>query len=278
MTTDHPLLGDSSTALPLEEHLATVGRVFIALRGHDSHNTSFGVEIGGERFFVKHTGHADAVRYLHSAVRFHEAVQHPAIVPLVGTVASPDGFAIVHPWRDADVLRDDFAPNPEGALPRHDPRSTFARFRALPIDELLRALDTIFDAHVVVSERGFVTVDFYDGSVLYDFVRGDVHLCDLDTYCPAPYVLDVDRQFGSSRFMAPEESQRGATIDDRTSVFTLGRTAFVVLSEGLLGEQDRDAWRAPDALHEVASRAVRRDPADRHASVADFVTAWRAAG
>jgi serine/threonine-protein kinase len=277
MRTPHPLRGDVATPLPLEDYLGRVGSVFVALRGHDSHNISFGVDVDGDRYFVKYTEHEGALRYLHGAVTFHAAVQHPAIVPLVGTITPAAGFAVVHPWRDADVLNDAFAPNPEGALPRDDPRSTFARFRALPIDDLLRALDSIFDAHRAVAQRGFVAVDFYDGSILYDFARNEVYLCDLDTYCPGPYVLDVDVQFGSSRFMAPEESQRGAKIDERTTVFTLGRTAFVFLSRGLLGEQDEESWRTSAALYAVARRAVRRDPANRHASVAEFVTAWQAA-
>jgi serine/threonine-protein kinase len=273
----HPLRGDVAVEDQLEDYLGSVGDVFIALRGHDSGNTSFGVDVGGERFFVKHTGDPRALVHLHSAVRFHGAVRHPAIVPLIGTVASGDGFAIVHPWRDADVLSDTLAPNPEGALPHDDPRSTFARFRALPIERVLAALDTVFDAHLAVAAAGFVAVDFYDGSVLYDFVQHVVHLCDLDTYCPGPYVLDVDRQFGSSRFMAPEEWQRGATVDERTTVFTLGRAAFVFLSCGLLGEPDREQWRAGAALYEVARQATRTDPEYRFATVTDLVSAWRAA-
>ena len=40
--------------------------------------------------------------------------------------------------------------------------------------------------------------------------------------------------FGSSRFMAPEEFERGALIDERTNVFTMGRTAAVLLADGTL--------------------------------------------
>jgi hypothetical protein len=60
------------------------------------------------------------------------------------------------------------------------------------------------------------------------FAARAIHLVDLDGYRP-PYTLDRERQFGSSRFMAPEEWQRGATIDERTTVYTLGRAAFVFL-------------------------------------------------
>ena len=83
-----------------------------------------------------------------------------------------------------------------GGLPRQDPRSVFARFRRLGLRE---------------------------------------RLCDLDSYRPGPNILDRDRQHGSTRFMAPEEFCRGAQIDERTTVFTLGRAAYVLLSDGPRG-------------------------------------------
>jgi serine/threonine protein kinase, bacterial len=67
--------------------------------------------------------------------------------------------------------------------------------------------------------------------------------------------------------MAPEESAQGATVDERSTVFTLGR--------GPRGEQDRDLWRAGDALFQVATTAARPDPADRYQSVAELTGAWQ---
>ena len=75
--------------------------------------------------------------------------------------------------------------------------------------------------------------------------------------------------------MAPEEFQRGATIDDRTMVFILGRTAFVFLSEDLRGDQRRELWTAGDELYEVAARATTPKPEDRWPTVEGFVQAWR---
>jgi hypothetical protein len=99
-------------------------------------------------------------------------------------------------------------------------------------------------------------VDFYDGCLIYDVPQRTVWLCDLDCYRPRPYVLDRDRQHGSTRFMAPEEFRKGAAIDERSTVFTLGRTAFVLLSRGPRGEQARDCGAA-------ATRCT-RSPGQRH--------------
>lgn len=267
----HPLLDVIRVDRALPDYLESCGDVFATITGHDSRNTSYGVAVAGERWFVKHAAAGDtaALGELASAIRFHAAVRHPAIVPLVGVVHASDGLAIVHPWRAGEVLHDPAAP---GALPRTDPRSAFARFRALPLAELLAAIEVVFDAHVAVARAGFVAVDFYDGAVLYDFEAGATHLIDLDNYRP-PYTLDRERQLGSSRFMAPEEWQRGASIDERTTVFTLGRAAFVFLG-GDRGDPDPRFWRADARRHTVALRATATAPADRFATVADFHRAW----
>lgn len=73
--------------------------------------------------------------------------------------------------------------------------------------------------------------------------------------------------------MAPEEFRCGATIDQRTTVFNLGRTAQVLLDEGDL----EGRFRGNATLATVAERATRSNPADRYPSVDEFVAAWRAA-
>jgi len=73
--------------------------------------------------------------------------------------------------------------------------------------------------------------------------------------------------------MAPEEFRRGATLDQRTTVFNLRRTAQVLLDEGDL----EGRFRGSLALAAVAERATRSDTAERYPSVDGFVAAWRAA-
>jgi serine/threonine-protein kinase len=75
--------------------------------------------------------------------------------------------------------------------------------------------------------------------------------------------------------MAPEEFVRGTIIDERTTVYTLGRAAFVLLSRGDRGEELRHLWRSTDELFDVARAATRTDPAERYRSVGQFTEAWR---
>ncbi len=216
----------------------------------------------------------EAVTHLESAVRFHTMVSHPAIAGLRGWFRFGSGLALVHDWVAGEVLNDPLVP---GGMPRADPQSAFARFRRLDVREILAAVGTVFDVHLAAAASGFVAVDFYDGCLIYDFGQRAVRLCDLDSYRPGPYILDRDRQYGSTRFMAPEEFRRGAQIDERTTVFTLGRAAFVLLSDGQRGEQAPSLWRASDALYRVAQTATQADPARRYPSVAELCRSWHSA-
>ena len=54
-------------------------------------------------------------------------------------------------------------------------------------------------------------------------------MVDLDSYRDPPFANDMGRMFGSDRFMAAEEYELGARIDERTTVFTMGRTVGVLL-------------------------------------------------
>ncbi|MEV5376476.1 serine/threonine protein kinase [Streptomyces nondiastaticus] len=266
----HPLLGISRTSsASIEAHLDRVGSIFAAFREQDSGCVSYGVRLaGGERWFVKEAVTSDARRSLDRAWAFHRAVRHPAIVPQVHRIALRGGWAVVMPWHDGEVL---YHPAVRETADRIGPYSAMARFRALPLPLVLRAYERILSAHLAVEDAGHVAVDLYDGSLLYDFASGTMRLVDLDEYRPGPFVLEDERLPGSTRFMAPEEFVRGAVIDVRTTVFTLGRTARLLLDAGD-GER---AWRGGAGRLAVVERATRADPGQRFASVRQLARAWR---
>jgi serine/threonine-protein kinase len=72
--------------------------------------------------------------------------------------------------------------------------------------------------------------------------------------------------------MAPEELVRGGTVDERTMVFHMGRTARV------LGADPEGRNRLPEGLLGVATRASEPDPARRDRSLEAFARAWAEAG
>ena len=96
---------------------------------------------------------------------------------------------------------------------------------------------------------------------------------DLDAYRRGPSTNDMGRMFGATRFMAPEELERGAPIDQRTTVFTLGR---LVWHFGTRLTERRDHFCGPPALAAAVRAACDFDRAMRPPTVAAFAAAWRA--
>ncbi|MFD5157570.1 serine/threonine protein kinase [Streptomyces hawaiiensis] len=268
--TPHPLL-DATEVARTEPYLRTVGEVFRAFRDQDSGCVSYGVRLAnGERWFVKEATTVAARHSLDRAWTFHRAVRHPAIVPHLHRLAVRSGGpAVVMPWHSGEVLYRSTPNRPGG---RAHPDHPLARFRAQPVAPVLRAVDRLLDAHLVVEAAGFVAVDLYDGAFLYDFDAGELRLIDLDEYRPGPFTLETDRLPGSRRFMAPEESRRGSRIDTRTTVHALGRAIRLLLDAG---DEER-AWRGTVEQLAVADRAVRPEPGERFTGVGELAAAWRA--
>lgn len=220
----HPLLDVPHIEETPGTYVKAAGEVFAVFgeQTQDSGNISYGVRVGDGRFFVKTAGrpddprpyspHPTRVALLWNAARLSRVSNHPALPRLYNTIESPDGPLLVYEWVDGDLLR-----------------SVLQRFRGLPSDEILQALDVIFEVHRQLAQSGWIAVDFYDGSLIYDFERQDLHLVDLDNYQEGPFTNGMGRMFGSTRFMAPEEFQLGAPIDERTNAFTMGRTISVLL-------------------------------------------------
>jgi hypothetical protein len=188
------------------------------------------------------------------------AFAHPALLPVERVIEADDGLALVTAWFDGELLH-------SPAERRDDPDEAFNRFAALPAAEVAAALDQVIDLHVGLDAAGWVAGDLYDGCLMYDFANGAITVMDFECYRRGTYVNAVGRLPGSTRFMAPEEHELGATIDARTTVFTLGRMIEVFL---LRGHPDHRA-------REVAAHATQPDPAARPASLAAFQDLWREA-
>ena len=64
--------------------------------------------------------------------------------------------------------------------------------------------------------------------------------------------------------MAPEEFRKGAIIDQRTNVYTLGATAFVPLSNNRREEAE---WQYSPNLYPIVKKAISPNQQDRFVSV-----------
>ncbi|MFB6530134.1 serine/threonine protein kinase [Streptomyces sp. NPDC056399] len=271
--TRHDILGTQHVD-DLEPFLQSVGDVFTVFPDQDSGCVSYGLRTAAGSYFVKTAAIPSAAASLCQALAVHQAVKHPAIIPIVHSfttgTGTGTGLAVVYPWADGEVL---YHPTKTRSGGRAHPDAPMARFRRLPVPTIHKALDVLLDAHLAVEAAGLVAVDLYDGTMLYDFTTHTMRLCDLDHYRPGPFTLEADRLPGSTRYMAPEEHLRGALITPRTTVFTLGRALRLLLDAG----DTEQAWRGTPAQLAVITTATGPDPADRHASVSALAAAWRTA-
>jgi serine/threonine-protein kinase len=264
------LLTASRTHLTPRAFVAQHAEVFAVFDAttQDSGNVSYGGRVGDDRIFIKTAGvpddprpflpHDARVALLRNAARLARDVSDPALPPLRNVVESVEGPLLIYDWVDGELVgttRDR----------RGDPTSAFARFRALDARERAAALDTVFRVHVKLADRGWIASDFYDGSLIYDFARRRVYLVDLDSYRDGPFTNDMGRMFGSDRFMAPEEYALGARIDERTTVFTMGRAIIQFLPLGT------------EPIDRLIARACASEPDRRFQTMTQFYEAWSAA-
>ena len=260
------------------------GRVFGQFdhRTQDSGNVSWLVETPAGAFFVKSAGtpdppptgapvpyfdHAGRVRLLRNAVDLSRSCCHPCLARLRNVIESPVGPALVYDYAPGESLG-------TSATHRSDPTSAYQRFARLPGDQLLCHFDALIDLHRLLADVGWVAGDLYDGCLLVEFSTGRLTVIDLDSYRRGPSVNTMGRMFGATRFMAPEEFQFGAPIDQRTTVFTLGRLVWHV---GTRLTERAEQFCGTSAARSVVERAIAPSRKDRFDRVADLAAAWQTA-
>ncbi|MEL3971709.1 phosphotransferase [Rossellomorea oryzaecorticis] len=244
------------------------GEVFKVYDDQDSGNICFGVKNGGERHFIKYAGAPteryagnpeDAVAGLKAAAQVYKDLENPHLIRLIRTEEVGGGFAAIFEWTDGECMG------------RMYPLSR-EKFMQMPDNTRLDVFSDILDFHIHVIRQGYVAIDFYDGSILYDFLAKKTLICDIDLYSKIPYINTMGRMWGSSRFMSPEEFTHGASIDEITNVYGMGATAFALFG----GEKDRslEKWRLSEASYRVALKAVSDERKKRQRSLAEFKKEW----
>ncbi|MBO5274493.1 MAG: serine/threonine protein kinase, partial [Clostridia bacterium] len=191
----------------------------------------------------------------------YTALHHDTLIEFITSEEIAGGFAMIFKWADGDCMG-------------HMYPAARKVFMALPNETKLRIFSDISRFFAYIAEQGWLAVDFYDGSILYDPKRGKTTICDIDFFRPSPSINDMGRMWGSSRFQAPEEYEHGAVLDEITNVYTLGATAFALFADS---DRSLNAWPLSDALYDIAAKATNSDRVMRHSSIVKFINEWNAA-
>ena len=209
-------------------------------RTQDSGNVSYSVEVDGRRYFVKTAGLPEASQpYFDHTERVASLRNATRLAESASHHTLPKLGQVIESPTGPMLVYDWVA----GDLVR----GCLARLRGLSPNEIGALLTEIYDLHRELTCLGWI------GGLLRR--RDDLRLRPV----PRP------------RHRPRRTHELGATIDERTTVFTMGRTAAVLMSDGSL---DREPFLGTDRQLDVMLRACEEDPNDRFQSVAELYAAW----
>ena len=162
------------------------------------------------------------------------------------------------------------------------------RFMNLSTEDRLQVFRDVLSFLEYVNDRGYVAIDFYDGSIMYDFSTDTTTICDIDFFRKAPVINDKGIEwFGTKRLKAPEEYIEDSAIDEQTNVFTLGALIFEFF--GKFSDEEIHQrycnnqfvpcsllnWQLSEESYRVATKAVSLNKSERYLTLAEFFNEWK---
>ena len=200
---------------------------------------------------------------LEREARVMARLRHPNIVAVHDFQRTEDGAAIVMEFVEGGSLREKLQQHPNG----------------LPVSEALRILRQIAAGLEAAHASGVIHRDMKPENVLID-ADGTARVTDFGLALPlheASTRLTLSgTAVGTVDYMAPEQF-RGVEADPRLDVFALGVMAYELLT----GKTPRGSFDAPHRLRAdvpaqvstAVMKALRPEPAERFASIAEFMKA-----
>jgi serine/threonine protein kinase len=273
------------------------GEVFCVFDQNDSGNINFGVKKqNGEKLFIKVAGAQtmnsfrtpeETVNALKQSIKIYEDLRDELLIDLVTYGSHGKLFFLVFRWATGECLFDHwnfeyYRENPQILSPRE-------KFKQLRLDKKTKVANQILTFMEHVERKGYVAVDFYDGSLMYNFETDELTICDIDFFQKRPVMNNIGEDYwGTKHMKAPEEYQLHASIDSRTNVFTIGALFFHIFStydretirkiytDKQFIQTSIEGWELTSNLYNIALKAVQFSPEDRYQTVHEFKETWLA--
>jgi serine/threonine protein kinase/tetratricopeptide (TPR) repeat protein len=212
------------------------------------------------------------------------ALRHPSIIRINDVDQTEEGWAyLVMEWLDGRTLWDE--------LRKHGP---------LPIERASRLLDQICAAVEYAHSKNVIHRDLKPGNIMLVANEHGEHdgeairILDFGIAKVLDATLGINTQVaGTYYYTSPEQLTRGAAIDRRADIYSLG----VVLYQMLIGKMPFEADSMPEmvrlhceapprplrefnpaipqAVEDVVLKALAKKPADRHQSATELARAFR---
>jgi len=216
------------------------------------------------------------------------ALRHPSIIRINDVDQTEEGWAyLVMEWLEGRTLYDE--------LRRHGP---------LPIERASRLLDQICAAVEYAHSKNVIHRDLKPGNIMlvsndHEGEHGEpdgeaIRILDFGIAKVLDATLGINTQVaGTYYYTSPEQLTRGAAIDRRADIYSLG----VVLYQMLIGKMPFEADSMPEmirlhceaspmplrevnpaipqAVEDVVLKALAKKPPDRHQSATELARAFR---
>lgn len=267
--------------------LNNYGKVFLVIDETGSGCISFGIEKDNKKYFFKIAGaktveaeisEEEAIKLLKEAVVKYQDIKHDNLIKYVDSFDYKEFFVVIYEYAEGECLFDhwnfDRYKNTKEITP-------LMKFKNLSIEKRLNVVEKLFSFFETFIDCGYVSVDFYDSSIIYDFKNDVVTFCDIDLFRRLPSINDLGKDyFGTKRLKAPEENELGATIDELTSEFTLGAIIFDMFSnveniderykKGMFIPNDIETFELSNKLYDILIKATSYDKNNRYSSIKEF--------
>ena len=264
------------------------GTVFSVIDETGSGCISFGVEKNNKKYFIKIAGaktveaeisEQESINLLKEAVDKYKNIYHPNLIKYIDSFTINEFFAVIFEFAEGECLFDHwnfekYKKNPSILTPSQ-------RFKKLDINKRLDVVYKLFSFFEAFIESGYVAVDFYDSSIIYNFKNNETTFCDIDLFRKLPSTNDLGKDYyGTKRLKAPEENELGATIDEKTNEFTLGAIIFDMFSnvtnnderykKGMFIPNKIEEFELNKKTYEVLLKATNYNRNNRYSTIKEF--------
>lgn len=269
------------------------GIVFSVIDETGSGCISFGVQKDNKKYFIKIAGaktveaeisEQDSIDLLKDAVEKYKNIHHKNLIKYIDSFDINEFFAVIFEYADGECLFDHW--NFEKYKNDSTLITPIQKFKKLEISKRLDVVYKLFSFFETFINAGYVAVDFYDSSIIYNFEKDEATFCDIDLFRKLPTKNDLGKDYyGTKRLKAPEENELGATIDELTNEFTLGAIIFDIFSNvsnndkryeiGMFIPNDLEEFELNTKTYNVLLKATNYDRNNRYTSINEFEVEFR---